>query len=1323
MKFPSIRIEGAILAADILEKIETGDVAGQKSADFGLASDAKVKDEIVRAWTDAQDLWRIFHRKLDGLKPEATATSETRNFFVVPLLGLLGYQIELAGKGEVVNDKNYPISHRVPSRDGFPVHIMGWRDSLDKKREDSGPRMSPHALVQEYLNLTEHLYAIVTNGQQLRLLRDSSRLIKLSFLEFDLRRIFEEELFADFALLYRLLHVSRMPVNQASAAESIIELYHQDSLDSGSRIRSGLSKAVEDSIKALANGFLNHPQNQKLRDSVSESPGLRVSASLFYQWQLRLIYRLLFLMVTEERDLIFPRGADRQKRDIYYRYYSLNRLRKLSEKRHFADKNYQDAWTGLKSNFRLFEAGAWGAKLGIAPLDGDLFGYEAIGLLNECQLDNQTLLECFRNLSTFEHPDTRQRIRVNYGALNVEEFGSVYEGLLEYDPVITPNNHRLEFSFVQGEGRASSGSHYTPDELVQPLIQHSLDYLIEEKLSEARAATAKGGRTQAPPSPPTQRSGVGGEGRGEVGPSAYASLAEKNLLSLRVCDVACGSGHILLNAARRIATELAIVRTGEDQPSPLAFREAVRDVIRHCIYGVDLNPLAVELCKVALWLEAHVPGESLNFLDHHIKCGNAIVGLAHEAELQRGIPEEAFNRLPGDDKDIASAFRKSNQAQKEEMQLRDEQIRLDLTQTIRQELQPVSREYARLAALPDHSPADYEQKKTQFAGMSQRKDIWRLRTLANLQVAQFFIPKTPENKPFLCTEEEYRDYLTGKRHPQSQAVARANALAVQKHWFHWFIEFPDIIEQGGFDCILGNPPYLGGQGLSGTYGHPFCTWVKFEYAPAGSSDLVVFFLRRIFNLIGQRRFTGFITTNSIKDGDVRKDGLESVIADGGAINFAVRAIKWPGRAKLIVSLLGIYRGKWENQCNLDGHTERVINSFLEGGADASAPLALKSNEDRIFQGSIFLGEGFLLDKNDVSHLIASNPRNKEVIFPVINGSEVNSEPDQLPQRHIINFFDWTEEKARTYPEPYEILSTKVRPVRAANNRKVYRDRWWIYAENRPKLFAKLKTVNHCFLTAATTKYLNFSISATDRVFTHALFVFLSEKFSDFCVVQSTVHEAWARKYSGALKQDLRYSPSDCFETFPFPALPILSIESELEQIGERYHEHRRELMLKLQLGLTKTYNLFHDPGVVSGEQRVASGDLPAAAPAWLQKHLATTPGTCPVEEAVTGIAELRALHVRMDQAVLAAYGWQQPSDAGPAIELRHAFYEVDYLPENDRIRYTIHPDARKEVLKRLLQLNHRLYAEEEAKGLHKPTKTVKRAKTEESVDQSQPTLI
>ena len=673
MIFPSVRIEGAILSGDILDAIERGEKSYQAAKDFGLDPTAKVKDEIAVAWAAARAYWTASQHKLERLREGATGTTETRNLWMTPFLGLLGYQPELAGRGEVVQGKNFAISHRDRSRDDFPIHVMGWNDSLDRKRTDSGPRMSPHALVQEYLNLTEHLYALVTNGRLLRLLRDSSRLIKLSFIEFDLERMFTEELYADFAILYRLLHATRMPIRQEAANESIIEIYHQDALDSGSRIRDGLSSAVEQSILRLANGFLANPANQPLRDAITHN---RADAGTFYQWLLRLIYRLLFLMVIEERDLVYPRSAERRLRDIYYRYYSIQRLRRLSEKRHFADRNYQDAWTGLKATFRLFEDARFGDRLGIAPLAGDLFGHAAIGLLNTSRLDNAVLLTCLRSLSLFTNPVTKQLMRVNYAALNVEEFGSVYEGLLEYDPHILDMDGRMEFQFRKGEGRSSSGSHYTPDELVQPLIKHSLDYLIADRLKD--------------PDP------------------------EKSLLSLTVCDVACGSGHILLNAARRIATELAVLRTGEDQPSPDAFREAVRDVIRHCIYGVDLNPLAVELCKVALWLEAHNPGEPLNFLDHHIKCGNAIVGLARQEELERGIPDEAFKTLPDDDKEIAAQLRKRNKEERKGV------LRLDWEQIRDTEIPALGNELAKIELLPEDTPDEIAAKQQRYRGMAAR---------------------------------------------------------------------------------------------------------------------------------------------------------------------------------------------------------------------------------------------------------------------------------------------------------------------------------------------------------------------------------------------------------------------------------------------------------------------------------------------------------------------------------------------------------------------------------------------------------------------------
>jgi len=247
MKYTTIRIEGAILSPDILDKIEHVDIGGQLSKHFGFDTKTKVKDEIARAWADAQDLWRIFKRRKDKVAESEHGTTETRRYWLVPLLGLFGYDAELS-KAEIVHGKSYAVSHRASNLDGFPIHIVGFNDSLDKKRADSGPRMSPHALLQEYTNLTEHLYAIVTNGIHLRLLRDSSRLIKLSFIEFDLETMMEEEHYADFAVMYRLLHISRMPAEMDLGAESLIEQYHQDALDSGSRIREGLSQAVERSI-------------------------------------------------------------------------------------------------------------------------------------------------------------------------------------------------------------------------------------------------------------------------------------------------------------------------------------------------------------------------------------------------------------------------------------------------------------------------------------------------------------------------------------------------------------------------------------------------------------------------------------------------------------------------------------------------------------------------------------------------------------------------------------------------------------------------------------------------------------------------------------------------------------------------------------------------------------------------------------------------------------------------------------------------------------------------------------------------------------------
>ena len=1110
MTYPGIRIEGAILSPDILGHIE--DLPGQKPADFGLDSSIKVKDEIVRAWADAQDYWRIFQRKLETLKPESPATSETRQQWVVPLLALLGYQIDFQARAAELNGKLFVISHRATNRAQAPVQIVGYREpaGLDRKPENAAVRMSAHAVVQEFINLNEQLYGLVTNGRVLRLLRDSSRLIKLSYLEFDLDRIFTDGLFSDFALLYRLLHATRLPLTNETAAESWIERYHQDSLDSGARIRDGLSKAVESAIRDFGTGFLKHPANVELRDAVANET---LRPADYYKNLLRLIYRLLFLMVIEERDLVFPPGASSRHREVYRRYYSVQRLRLLSEHRYLADPRRHDLWMALLSTFRLFEADGPGEELGLAPLAGDLFGYRAIPYLGGCSLGNDVLLGCLRSLSVYQHPENQQLIRVNYGALNVEEFGSVYEGLLEYKPVFQNHGSNVEFAFEQGGERAATGSHYTPDDLVQPLTKHSLDYLIAERLKVPKPESA--------------------------------------LLDLRVADIACGSGHILLAAARRIATELAVVRTGEEQPSPPAFRAALRDVIRTCIYGVDLNPLAVDLCKVALWLEAHNPGQPLNFLDHHIKCGNAIVGFAHREELDKGVPNEAFVTMPGDDKDLAASWRKANKQDRADIR----QIRM--APEAQQRLEGRLTEWNALSALSERTPAEIEYKKEQFIAYTDSVEADRLETIAAIPIAQFYISKTPENDPRLMTDAQFRRYWHDGLLPIGQPTAMAIATAREKRFFHWFLEFPDIIARGGFDCILGNPPYLGGVLLSGRYGHPFCHFVKWEYAPAGLSDLVVYFLRRIFGLIRPGGFTAFLTTNSIKDGDIRKDGLDAVQSAGGTINFATRGIKWPGRANLVVSQLAITRGAWNGKKVLDGAEVGSINSFLEDADVASEPHKLKENAESLFAGYDILGEGFVVSHEEASQLILADPMNRDVVLPVFNGQELNNAPKQEAERSVINFWDWPLERARRYVRPFELAEARVKPFRDTQKRAANREYWWHYNESRVGLRRNLATLQHCFGAAATTKHLNFSALPVSYVFTHAIKIFTTDRWDLYAVAQSTIHEVWARKYSGSLKQDLRYSPSKCFETFAFPEGLWQTANPGLATLGERYHEHRK----------------------------------------------------------------------------------------------------------------------------------------------------------------------
>ena len=587
---------------------------------------------------------------------------------------------------------------------------------------------------------------------------------------------------------------------------------------------------------------------------------------------------------------------------------------------------------------------------------------------------------------------------------------------------------------------------------------------------------------------------------------------------------------------------------------------------------MDLNPLAVELCKVALWLEAHNPGEPLNFLDHHIKCGNSIVGFAKREELERGIPDEAFATQPTDEKDIAALFRKKNKKEREnqgQFQVFDP--------VIEQQLDAIINRWQELSSLPEQTPAQIDTKKHRFQAFSQSQDAWTLAEISAMPIAQFYIEKTNANRHKLITDAEYRRYLTGQQTAQGQAVGEALAIAETKRFFHWFLEFPEIMANGGFDCILGNPPYLGGKKLSGTYGDAFLSWIKLAFFPAGGlSDLVVYFVRRMAQLTKLNGLFALISTNTISQGDSRAGGIGYLCDHDFSIVYANKSVRWPGRAVLDVSLIAVHNGPWSQHRFLNEVRVTNISPLLTSEEPEKSPLCLTENINKSFIGSVILGTGFLLDIDEASRLIAANPRNQNVLQPYLSGADLNGDAEQRPKRLAINFRDWELEVAKNYPECFSLVETLVKPHRDNVNRAVYRERWWQFGEKCTRLYDTIKGKKRVLVVARTSKTVAFVFVPSTHVFSEATVVFNVDQYCDFAVYQSTLHNVWAWKYASTLKADLRYGPTDVAETFPRPIWEINGIISQqVEAIGNVYHEHRRVLMLQLWLGLTDIYNLFH----------------------------------------------------------------------------------------------------------------------------------------------------
>lgn len=1255
MNYTGINWEGGLIGPETLENLkENSDLRGQASSDFEL--DTPVRDEIQSCWADSVQQWKIFKTRIEREDAkDKYGTSRTRQFWIQPLLALLGFDIETSNAVQI-GEKSFAISHKATRR-VCPIHIIGYYESLDKARE--GQKKSPHSMVQEYLNLNEEaLFALVTNGHVIRLLRDSSHLVKLTYLEFDLEKIFEEELYDNFAILFRLLHATRFPAIGTESSECFLEQYHQNSLENGTRIRDKLSSAVKEAVRIWADGILHNPENASFVKNYEKT----WTADNLNEEFLTLIYRLLFLLVIEERHLLYEKNVDQEKRTLYYSYYSLQNLRKRCVYMGNEERHYHDAFEQLKTTFALFEDESTGVPLGIKALAGDLFSKNGLQLLKSVYINNKDFSDGFRLFDSYYDDERRVTVRVNYAALNVEEFGSIYEGLLAFDPCITKSvDGSYDFTYVEGTDRDDSSSHYTPEELVEPLIKSALEPLIQKKLQEEDK--------------------------------------EKALLSIRVCDDACGSGHILLNAARRIALELSRVRTNSDNPDPKTYRLAEKDVIRSCIYGIDKNPQAVHLCKVALWLESHNPGTSLGFLDNHIKCGDSLVGVARVEELFDLIPSAMFKTYKDSQKEYYNELKKKNDIQVKDIKIIEKakmtrpKINSDITDVIQKLIE--------VGAMDDTTPEKESLKKQEYQKLLATPAWAKLKALADLRIAGFFADKTQEHP--LVTQYSYEDLIAGNiKIEGNMAVNYAAEVSNKKHFFHWFLEFAEVMAEGGFDCFLGNPPFKGNRKLKGIFGEDYLDYMKIAFAPAGAIDLVGYFVRRNFNLLKEDCALATLTTNTIAQGNCREGSLEVIEKKNGEIIMAVKSTPWPGVAAVNISLLSIFKGIWKGTKVLDGKKVNYISTFFDDEENkeyaTQKVCRIAQNMNTSFAGTIVVGKGFILSKEEGNYLIKSNQKNADVVRPYLNGENLNQNYEQKADRYIIDMHDWPLVAdpynthgpfASDYPECLKIIEERVKPQREdlySKSDQIHEPCYWKFWDKRPELYKRLNTMKKTLAIAQVSKTLAFAFVETNQVLDAMLTIITLQDDSYLTIMQSNFHFYWAWRFCTTMKADLRYTTSAIFETFPFPAgfepnrdyISVSVKESEdikhhkekLDSLGQKLDEQRKKIMLRLKIGLTKLYNLYH-------LENLSAKEVISAA-------------KCSEEDAVWVINEIqimRSIQVECDMAVAAAYGWTD-------IILSHGFYDLEFLPENDRRRYTVCPEARKEIMSRLLKLNNTRHQQE-----------------------------
>ena len=747
--WPSLSLEGNLIAPAMVAAVDRREAEGQKEADYRIRKGLTVREEISTAFRVGQSHFDAFAKLVN---PSSEATSRFVRAF---LQETFGYDDLAAAKGAL----SFIAGERVPV-----VVVPPSDEKLDRRSAtlSTDRARSPAFALQDYLN--EHddtLWGLVTNGTLIRLVRDNASLTRPAYIEADLAQIFTNEDAASFAVLWLLIHRTRFGVAGAPAADCALERWREAGSREGEVARDRLAGQVQIALKVLGSGFLEANPNLATKLKSGE-----VNLTEWFNELLRLVYRLIFLMVAEDRNLLHPEKAKPDARKLYAEGYSLAALRAQCYRAASWDKHH-DRYEGIKI---VFHALAHGQEALALPALGGLFSDDKLPHLETARLRNKAFMAALYRLSWLT--DKTGMVPVNWRSMETEELGSVYESLLELQPQLGDDGISLVFASEaaeqKGNQRKTTGSYYTPDSLVQALLDTALDPVLDKA-------------------------------------EAYAGDPAKALLKLSVIDPACGSGHFLLAAARRIATRLARIR-GDGTPALSDFRHALRDVARSCLHGVDRNPMAVELTKVALWIETVDPGLPLGFFDAQICCGDSLLGVFDLKVLQDGIPDAAYKPLTGDDKDTAKYYLQANRDAKKGQGGFD----FGTGQVTMPEMKPLALDFSGFRDLPEDTVEQIGAKAARFGELRKGQIFARATTAANLYVAAFLIPKMggapagTSSRTVPTTEELWMALNQGK---VRQAMMDAPKAAHRARAFHWPLEFPDVMQRGGFDVVLGNPPW------------------------------------------------------------------------------------------------------------------------------------------------------------------------------------------------------------------------------------------------------------------------------------------------------------------------------------------------------------------------------------------------------------------------------------------------------------------------------------------------------------------------------------